>query len=77
MSSLFPPGWKKLDPVECRTLTRSLSIRPWWWFGNVSRASRLNQCGGGETGLRDGSSAFDGRSESHMHQKESNPLTKN
>jgi len=31
---IISPGWGKLDPVECRIPSRSISIGLWWWSGN-------------------------------------------
>jgi len=34
MFSSFPLGWGKVDPVECKIPTCSISIGRWWWSGN-------------------------------------------
>ena len=63
MSSSFSLGWGKLDPVECRPHTRRSQSDHGGGRETDGRASSLNQGSGGGTGLRDGLTAFDGRSE--------------
>ena len=53
MFSSFPGGWRKLDPVECRSPW--LSIKSCGGHRTSMWASNLNQGGGDETGFCDAS----------------------